>query len=523
MNKETAYRFLFALVLVLALAPEISAQKQVTDPNGYNRFYYENGNLSSEGNLRNGKPEGYWKNYYENGLLKSEGNRLNHELDSTWKFYSEEGILQEEINYLGGKRNGLTKIYSKEGFIESSVPYKDDRKNGVVLTYYTNGAIHTETPFENDKENGIAYEFSPKGEIITLRTFQNGILTRQENINRRDRDGQKEGVWKEFYDNRTVRTEGRYRNDLKDGYWKEYSLKGELLHTLKYKDGELVTDAEELSDLDVEEQFYENTDGKLRFRGTYRKGKPHGTHLWYNVDGSIDSAKIYKDGFLVAEGRVDLNGLRQGHWREYYYPGGELKAEGEYKDGYRYGEWVYYFISGKVEQQGRYGDNEQADGKWKWFYENSQLLREETFRKGKEHGWLIEYNDTGKVITQGEYVDGREEGDWMYEIGDHREEGKYEYGMKQGIWKHYYTSNGELRFEGDFFEDQPQGKHTWYYDNGKKMLEGHYVSGIQEGDWRRYYPDGTIMLTIDYRQGREVKVDGYKVKEPTPPKDDGGE
>ena len=41
------------------------------------RFYYENGNISSEGPIQNGKPNGYWKNFYPDGTLKSEGNRID--------------------------------------------------------------------------------------------------------------------------------------------------------------------------------------------------------------------------------------------------------------------------------------------------------------------------------------------------------------------------------------------------------------------------------------------------------------
>ena len=59
--------------------------------NGYNKFFYDNGVLQSEGEMKNGIPDGYWKNYYTNGVPKSEGNRLNALLDSTWKFYDEEG------------------------------------------------------------------------------------------------------------------------------------------------------------------------------------------------------------------------------------------------------------------------------------------------------------------------------------------------------------------------------------------------------------------------------------------------
>jgi len=46
-----------------------------TNQNGYNKFYYDNGALSSEGNMKDGKPDGYWKNYHKNGKVKIEGNR----------------------------------------------------------------------------------------------------------------------------------------------------------------------------------------------------------------------------------------------------------------------------------------------------------------------------------------------------------------------------------------------------------------------------------------------------------------
>lgn len=509
-HKEKRIRWFLAVGIALVLGHQTTAQK--TDPNGYNKFYYESGAISSEGNLVNGKPEGYWKNYFESGVVKSEGFRAGHQLDSLWKFYNEDGILLEEIDYKNGKRNGVTKKYNKEGFLEASIPFKDNKEQGVAFTYYSNGAIHTEMVFDQGAEIGEAYEFSPTGDIITITTYKNGVFIRQERINRKDKQGDRQGVWKTFYDDRTVQSEGRYDDNLKDGYWKEYSPKGLLLQTYKYEKGELITDAEEIADLEVEEEYYPDSDGQLRFRGTYRNGKPHGTHIWFAEDGSIDSAKVFRNAYVIAKGKLSSDGLRIGPWKEYYYPSGELKAEGEYVGGYRFGEWVYYFINGEIEQRGKYARKGQPDGKWKWFYENGELLREESFKQGKEHGWLIEYSDSGKVITKGEYIDGNEEGEWFYEIGDHFEIGNYEYGLRQGRWEHRYLSNDKIRFEGSFFDGLEQGEHTWYYDTGAKMLEGEFVSGVKEGEWIRYNRDGSIFVNIEYQSGQEIKVDGYKLK-----------
>ncbi|OQX76620.1 MAG: hypothetical protein B6D61_08520, partial [Bacteroidetes bacterium 4484_249] len=61
------------LILIIIFSSIVIFSQDDIDPNGFNKFYYENGQISSEGNMRDGKPDGYWKTYYENGLLKSEG------------------------------------------------------------------------------------------------------------------------------------------------------------------------------------------------------------------------------------------------------------------------------------------------------------------------------------------------------------------------------------------------------------------------------------------------------------------
>ena len=85
---------ILSLILVVGLSfsycNSLYAQDTLQiNPNGYNKFYYDDGSISSEGTMRNGKPDGYWKNYYSDSILKSEGNRKEYLLDSLWKFYDE--------------------------------------------------------------------------------------------------------------------------------------------------------------------------------------------------------------------------------------------------------------------------------------------------------------------------------------------------------------------------------------------------------------------------------------------------
>ena len=70
----------------------LAQDQKIDNPNGYNKYFYQSGRISSEGNLKDGKPQGYWINYFESGQKKSEGNRKNFQLDSVWNFYNEKGI-----------------------------------------------------------------------------------------------------------------------------------------------------------------------------------------------------------------------------------------------------------------------------------------------------------------------------------------------------------------------------------------------------------------------------------------------
>lgn len=122
-EEKTQKLFLRWLLLFFIIPGTLFSQEQTgikdDDNNGYKKFYYPGGNLSSEGTLVNGKPEGYWKSYFENGKLKSEGNRLNFKLDSLWKFYNDSGYVTAEYFYKDGLKHGVQKNYYSNGIIQS--------------------------------------------------------------------------------------------------------------------------------------------------------------------------------------------------------------------------------------------------------------------------------------------------------------------------------------------------------------------------------------------------------------------
>ena len=151
--------FRLLVVIFISLPIFLISQNRISD--GIKKFYYENGNVSSEGLIKNGKPEGYWFNYYENGLIKSEGNRLNYLLDSTWIFYNEKGNFLSKINYKNGLKEGLKIQYSDSCNVIVEENFEKDIKQGLTVYYFdTIGKIKwKEQPFVDGLEDGVGYEY----------------------------------------------------------------------------------------------------------------------------------------------------------------------------------------------------------------------------------------------------------------------------------------------------------------------------------------------------------------------------
>jgi antitoxin component YwqK of YwqJK toxin-antitoxin module len=506
----------FPLVLSAQTPPAII-------PNGYNTFYYDNGKISSEGTLRDGKPDGYWKTYYLNGKLKSEGNRKDFKLDGTWKFYNEDGVFVNEFNYKGGKKNGAKKIFDpKEGYILLSENYENDIKQGSTIEYYKpltaiskKGTVQKIIPFVNGLEEGQGLEYSPDSLIITITQYKMGYIKSEERLNRKDFNGLKQGSWKEFYPNLAIKKEMNYWNDKLDGYMKEYTQSGNLKKAAKYVNGVEQVDAPEFQKPDLKTEYYKN--GIVKSEGSYINGKAEGEHREYNEDGQLKIARMYLKGKVISEGMMDTSGYKNGLWKV-FYSNGNLRASGNYLSNKHIGDWIYYYDNGKIEQVGKYDKKGKAQGMWKWYYpcnppcnkEFGSIKKIENYKNNKLEGDFIEYNDSGKVITKGLYENNEKEGPWVLEYNEYKEEGTYVGDKRSGEWKHYYLNNGKLRFKGSFVDDEPDGYQVFYYQNGNIKQEGKYAGGLKEGDWQYYDENGNLILTIRYSSGIEINYDGSK-------------
>jgi antitoxin component YwqK of YwqJK toxin-antitoxin module len=501
------------IIVVFAVTGIISyAQVNEVIKDGYQVFKYPNGAISSEGMYKNGKPEGLWKSYYVTGVKKSEGKRTNFLLDSIWIFYDQTGDTTEKISYLFGKKNGYYCRYKKDAaeglYLYSKELFSGDKKEGTGYFYFPDGKVLQTISYNAGKKEGLSKEYDKYGNIITLLEYNKDFLVNREKINRTDNNGLKQGGWKDFYPNGSIKSEKTFKDDLLHGYYKEYDTRGNLVLTMLYDNGSIVKSrVEDEPDIEIVEK--RDNDGRITYRGPYRNKIPVGVHREFGKDGKVINTFMYNDnGLLLSEGIVDEAGNRNGKWKD-VFPDGKVQAEGMYTDNRRTGLWKFYNNSEMVEQTGYY-NNGRPDGIWKWYYSNGALLREEEYFQGQRDGSYIEYSVTGEIITQGQFADGEKNGEWKYKSGDYTEEGKYITGLKDGQWKSYYPS-GKLKFKGNYVQSNPDGQHLYYYENGKIKEEQHFRMGIRQKTWKKFDEEGTPVLAIAYKDDIEISINGVKI------------
>lgn len=494
-----------SFLLSICLFQVVLAQEP--NPNGYNVFFYPNGVKSSEGALQDGHPEGWWKSYHENGQLASEGNRKNHILDSTWTFYNENGDKTLVINYKNGIKHGQRiQYFANEYTVEI---WNEDTLVGNVNTYSTAGWLKKTTPYEAGVPHGMEKEFNDTALVIAVAQYYRGVLTRRQSINRTDNFGLKQGPWKYFWPNGNLKMEITYLNDKRHGFLKLYDENGDFLSVEKYDHDQLIVDAKETKTLERKVAYHPN--GQPSIIATYYKGVPEGFRREFDENGKVTQSYGYENGWLRYEGILDMNGKRQGPWKE-YYPTGELRSKGKYLNSNPIGDWKFYFTDQSVEIEGRFDNKGRKTGEWFWYYSNGNTMIAANYTDGEFDGDYSEYDEDGQIVAKGSYVEGTEDGQWQYFNNGYSEKGNYYDGMRTGEWISRFP-NGNTAFVIHYEQDVMHGKYTSYWENGRVKLTGRYVSGLRDGAWFKYDEEGQLFLTTLYKDGKEIKWNTYDIKD----------
>lgn len=109
---------------------------------------------------------------------------------------------------------------------------------------------------------------------------------------------------------------------------------------------------------------------------TYPNTKPKTVSFYKtenNKEVKVKEKLFYENGNLKLEGEIK-DGKRTGIWKA-YYEDGTLWSEGEFVNGERNGYGLNYYPNGKLRMEGDYKNDKQA-GKWKYYNEQGVLIEE---------------------------------------------------------------------------------------------------------------------------------------------------
>jgi len=366
------------------------------------------------------------------------------------------------------------------------------------------------------------------------------------------KNGKPEGYWKSYYVTGVKKSEGKYSSFQLDSIWVFFDQSGDTIEKINYLFGKrngycykyrkdpsegLFIYSRELFAGDKKEgtAFFYFPNGKIQQTISYNDGKKEGLSKEFDKNGTVITQLEYNNDFLISRdriNRVDVKGLKQGVWKE-FYPAGGIKSEKNFREDQLHGYYKEYDARGvlvvtmlydngsivksevedepDIEIENKYDQNNKLIYSGPYRNKIPVGVHREFGTDGKVTNAYV-YNDNGLLLSEG-IVDegGKFNGKWkdLYPDGITLAEGQYSDSRRTGVWK-FYTAAGKLEQTGSFNNGRPDGLWKWYYENETLLREEEYFQGQRDGVYTEYSPAGEIIAQGGYTDGEKNGEWKYK-------------
>jgi len=216
----------------------------------------------------------------------------------------------------------------------------------------------------------------------------------------------------------------------------------------------------------------------------------------YNSEGQKSSSKIYKDGKWF--GVIGYG----------YYENGQINWEVYKKWDKNYllilhGKYTLWYENGQIKFQGNFKDGKK-EGKLTWWYDNGQIESEQNWKDGKKEGKLTWWDDNGQIKNEQNWKDNIPEGNWTswFENGLQSGEGSFKDGTGTFLQLH---ENNQKSYEVIYKDGL--GKRTRWHENGRIKFEGNYKDGKENGKVTEWNESGQIKSEKYYKDGECISGD----------------
>ena len=245
-------------------------------------------------------------------------------------------------------------------------------------------------------------------------------------------------------------------------------------------------------------EYYKN--GQIKVQGNNKDGKRDGEFKAFLRNGKSAGSVFYKDGKIIKSTLV--NSMKDSATfslvTDINY---NLNSNEIITDEFPNGLLKQYFI---------YNKNGLLDGESREYYEEGNIKSISHFKNDIPDGVFISYYQNGNIENKYAYVNGQANG----ECFSYYENGKLE--------ERYFLKNGEI--DGEAFAYYPSGKlrgkevqklgkregeSIIYHENGNIKQKSTFKNDKREGDLFIYFPSGKLRQTEKYING---KIEGEVIE-----------
>lgn len=193
-------------------------------------------------------------------------------------------------------------------------------------------------------------------------------VTLAQEINQTNANGEREGVWKKYYQNNRIRYEGQFENGKEVGVFKFYSAN--------------------TSEFPIVTKSYSETSDEVHVQYFTEKGVPE------------------SEGLMVGKERI-------GKW-VYYHPNGKsIMIEEHFENNQLSGSYKLFYPNGKPTKEANY-KNGLLHGNSKKYSQNGVLIEDLNYVNGVLNGPAAFYELNGNLKQKGIYEDDLKVGIWQF-------------------------------------------------------------------------------------------------------------
>lgn len=201
--------------------------------------------------------------------------------------------------------------------------------------------------------------------------------------NQRDAAGRKQGYWEAVDSKGALVYTGTFVDDQPVGEMKRYYPTGGLRVIMNHGNTGTI----------VRARFFWQS-GELAARGNYIETKRDSVWLYYsNITKTVSR-------------RVEYAGGKQHGKEQSLYPEGNVAEEIIWENGLKNGHWIQYFKTGQAKLRATY-INDQLEGAFTIFFPDGKKEIEGVYRHGARNDEWTYYDENGKLVTIIRYAEGR--------------------------------------------------------------------------------------------------------------------